>query len=246
MTQTLVESTTDRIAPLIVPMPCIEDAGVRFAFPEVDEPKASCNGDDGPRLAWPESERPQTAHAVAELAQSIRWRLPGDRPSVLAVTSPNDADGKTSLVIELARELAQRTPGGLLVVDADARGRGLIARLAEANVTTTAPPETLSDNRGLVWPTTVPGLSVLSTSATPQPDCPWHNDAWIASLRERWQLTLFDCASLEQSETAQTLGHCDGVFVVVRLGHTSRRAVVAASQIIPACGGRLLGCIAVA
>ena len=56
-----------------------------------------------------------------KLAEAIGRRLPADRPSVLALTSPGDGDGKTRVLTVLAPELARRTPGGVLAVDADFR-----------------------------------------------------------------------------------------------------------------------------
>ena len=46
-------------------------------------------------------------------------------------------------------------------------------------------------------------------------------------------------------ETVSLLRHCDGVCLVVRLGHTARRAVAEAARVISACGGRLLGSVVV-
>ncbi len=41
------------------------------------------------------------------------------------------------------------------------------------------------------------------------------------------------------------LRRCDGVYLVVRLGHTARRAVADAVRVIAHSGGRLLGCVVV-
>ncbi len=211
-------------------------------FPELCGPPADPPaGGDGPRVGWPECGRAETARACAEAAQAIRWRLAADRPAALAITSPMAGDGKTSLVIGLAPELARRTPGGVLVVDADFRGAGLTARLAWTGGGRPA-------GSGLIWPTSVPGLSVLPMPSRPQPrgvDRHWRDAAWIAELRERWPLVLLECASLEHAETLPVLRRCEGVCVVVRLGHTARRAVVEAGRAIRAGGGRLLGCVAV-
>lgn len=229
--------------PVILPLPS-GDVGIerRFAFPELRGPPAdSAVGGDGPRVVWPECERPETARACAEVAQAIRWRLSAERPAALAITSPAAGDGKTSLVVALAPELARRTPGGVLVVDADYCGSGLTTRLAWAG-------SGMPAGSAFVWPTSVAGLSVLPMPPRPQSrgvDPRWHNPAWIAELRERWPLVLVECASLEHAETALILKHCDGVCVVVRLGHTARRAVVEAGRAIRAGGGRLLGCVAV-
>ena len=69
--------------------------------------------------------------------------------------------------------------------------------------------------------------------------------AWVEQIREGWPLTLLDMASLEHAETVSLLRHCDGVCLVVRLGHTARRAVAEAGRVISASGGRLLGSVVV-
>ena len=49
---------------------------------------------------------------------------------ILAFSSPGDGDGKTSLLLSLAPELAKRTAAGVLAVDASFRKPDLTARLA--------------------------------------------------------------------------------------------------------------------
>ncbi|MCE5268665.1 MAG: hypothetical protein LLG00_12345 [Planctomycetaceae bacterium] len=226
-----------------------DDRGLskRFAFPELSEPRDVTEREEnakktkGPRTVWPEC-RPETAKACAELAEAIRWRLSGDRSSVVAITSPATADGKTSLVLGLARELAPRVPRGVLVVDADPLDAGLTARLRP----TVEGAHELGEGGTTIWPTDIQGLSVLPIVRSEHVSLRWHSPSWIADLRDRWPLVLLDCPSLEHAETSLMLRECDGVYLVVRLGHTSRRAVVEASEVIHACGGRLLGCIAVA
>ena len=68
---------------------------------------------------------------------------------------------------------------------------------------------------------------------------------WIEHLREGWPLVLVDMPSLEHVESAAMMRRCDGVYLVVRLGHTARRAVAEAARVIERSGGRLLGCVVV-
>ncbi len=70
----------------------------------------------------------------------------------------------------------------------------------------------------------------------------WTLDRGIA---EGWSLVLLDMASLTHAEVAPLARHCDGVYLVVRLGHTARRAVTEAASVIRGAGGRLLGCAVV-
>ena len=81
----------------------------------------------------------------------------------------------------------------------------------------------------------------------PQPGPPYlrSHQFWVEDLREGWPLVLLDMPSLAQAETAPLACCCDGVFLVVRLGHTARRAIADASYLVRSSGSRLLGCIAV-
>ena len=158
---------------------------------------------------WPKCDCTEAVRAGVKLAKAVCGRLPSDRPSVVALTSPGDGDGKTTLVEILAPELASRTSGGALAVDADFRKSDLTARLA---IPATANPVGSS----LIYPTDLAGLNVLPMSR--QRQSRGADAAWIEEMRESWPLMILDMASLEHAETAPVLRHCDGVCLVVRLG----------------------------
>ncbi len=128
-----------------------QDTGVlpRFEFPDL--PSAA---EQPPKAIWPESDCPKAGRAYAELAESICWRLPPGRPMILAFSSPGDGDGKTSLLLSLAPELAKRTAAGVLAVDASFRKPDLTARLA-ISADRTSPGATR------IYATNLWGLSVL-------------------------------------------------------------------------------------
>jgi Mrp family chromosome partitioning ATPase len=176
------------------------------------------------------------SRACADTADAILRQLPGGRATAVAFTSPGDGDGKTSLLIALAPQLATRVTGSILVVDANFRRPSLTAQLKVP----TGEPDARSV---LIYPTSLPRLSVLPASENGQSRS--LNPAWIKELREGWPLVLLDMASLVHPEAAPLLQCCDGVYLVVRLGYTPRRAVAEAAQIIHGAGGRLLGCVMV-
>jgi Mrp family chromosome partitioning ATPase len=208
-----------------------------FAFPAITPEDAESSAGGAPGAIWPKCGCRETVQAGMKLAEAIGQRLPSGHPSVLAITSPGDGDGKTRVLTALAPELARRTHGGLLVVDADFRNADLTGLLAlAASRTPGASP--------LIYPTDLPGLNVLPMP--PGLQSRYLDAAWVEEIRENWPLTLLDMASLEHAETASLLRHCDGVCLVVRLGHTARRAVVEAGRVISTCGGRLLGSVVVA
>jgi Mrp family chromosome partitioning ATPase len=202
----------------------------RFEFPALPFLGEDLPMPDAPRAIWPEPGGTETVQACGELAQGLRRRLSPKRPAILAFTSPGDGDGKTSLLIHLAPELARHGHGGVLVVDANFHKPDLTSRL-----TVSAGRKPLGS--AVIYPTNLPGLNVLPMS--PQRGC------WLEELRESWPLVLVDMASLAHAEAAAMLRRCDGVCLVVRLGHTVRRAVAKAPRLIRNVGGRLLGCVVV-
>jgi Mrp family chromosome partitioning ATPase len=207
----------------------------KFTFPAIGAQQADGALDELPYAIWPKCDCTEAVQAGAKLAKSVRGRLPSDRPSVVAFTSPGDGDGKTTLVQVLAPELAKRTLGGALAVDADFRKSDLTSRLGIAARNPAG--------SSLIYPTDLPGLNVLPMSR--QRQSRGADAGWINAMRERWPLAILDMASLEHAETAPLLRHCDGVCLVVRLGHTSRRAVKEAARLISICSGQFLGCVVV-
>ncbi len=251
------------------------EGNLQFAFPELPPTTMEPSADGAPTAIWPECGRPATVRACAETAETIYRRVQPNSATILALTSPGDGDGKTSLMISLAPELAKfircteksetffldgedsctsgRSPytGSVLAVDADFRKADFSSRLV-------LPTGAATDgSTALIYPTNRPGLSVLpgwggSCTATPGATVQlssryprrWDRD-WFEDLRQRWPLVLLDTPSLEHAETAPIMRYCDGVYLVVRLGHTARRAVAEAVRAINARGGRLLGSVIV-
>jgi Mrp family chromosome partitioning ATPase len=207
----------------------------RFVFPAIRLRRRKPALGPSLQAIWPKCECTETIEAGVELAKAVCRRLPARRPIVLALTSPGDGDGKTMLAQILAPELAKRA-GGALAVDANFRNAGLTAQL-------TIPATSAPVDSSLIYPTDLAGLNVLPMSR--QREFRGADPEWIEELRESWPLVLLDMASLEHAETAPLLSYCDGVCLVVRLGHTARRAVAEAVGVIAACGGRLLGCAVV-
>jgi Mrp family chromosome partitioning ATPase len=240
----------------------------RFAFPKLSEPSRDVPVPEGLLVAWPDREVTETVSACAAAAQRILHQSSLARLRVVLFTSPDDGDGKTGVVIALAPELAQRSTGNVLVVDANFRKPDLTARL---NV----PADNTISQPALIYPTNLLRLSVLpvpavqrarwdgsctastcwngSCTATPGatvqraplPTTPRFPCLNSEELREGWSLVLVDAASLVHPEVAPMISDCDGVYLVVRLGHTARRAVADAARAIQAAGGRLLGSVVV-
>ncbi len=131
--------------------------GRRFSFPELDAAGHRAAKDNYPRAIWPRQFSAAAERAFAALARSIIPLLPAEQSAILAVTSPGRHDGKTGVVAGLAPELARRVEGGALAVDADFQKPDLSARVCFSPTAAV----------GLIYPTDLPGLSVLP--AFPEP-----------------------------------------------------------------------------
>jgi hypothetical protein len=77
------------------------------------------------------------------------------------------------------------------------------------------------------------------------PDIADRRDHVLEKLKKQYQLVLIDAPSLAESRTAAMIPHCDGVYLVIRLGYTTPYDVREALRVIKQSGGRLLGSIAV-
>jgi Mrp family chromosome partitioning ATPase len=212
----------------------------RFAFPAVPEPCDCPPTPEASQIVWPKCDNTEMARASAETAEGILRQLPLRRPTVVALTSPGDGDGKTSLLVALAPQLAKRIAGGVLVVDANFQRPTLTSQL---NLSVSE-----SDTgQLLIYPTNLQRLSVLPAppNIPPQPLAAHLSPHQIEELREGWSLVLLDTASLTHPEVAPLARCCDGVYLVARLGHTSQRAVRQSARVIHAAGSRLLGCVVV-
>lgn len=226
--------------PVILPLPRTpHSAGTepeRFVFPELPETPEPMPASRAPQVLWPESPSAETAAACAMMAEGILRQLPSGLGHVAALTSPGDGDGKTSLVMALAPQLAQHAKGSVLAVDLNVHKPSLAARVR-------MPVGQTGDGAPLIYPTNLPRLSFLAAATVRPAQC--LDRSWIEELRQGWSLVLLDLPSLAHAEVAPLAGACDGVYLVVRLGYTPRSAVAEAARVIRGAGGRLLGCAVV-
>jgi len=192
------------------------------------------------------SERP--ASVYDDLAEKILARLPADRPASLMFTSPDDGDGKTSMLLWLARAIAEQVGGKVLLIDGDFRRPDLAPRLdvdsspGLADVLMGA-----TTWQQVVRPTDVSRLDVLPGKPFSTPDghpVEFLNlDPLLRELSDHYQFVLLDTSSLHHREVAPIGRCCDGVYLLLRAGQTTRRAAQQAVQAVESCGGQLLGTV---
>jgi Mrp family chromosome partitioning ATPase len=216
--------------------PCL--TAERFAFPALPQlPEVDLLAESS-AVAWPKCNDAEVARACATMADGILHLFSLERSRVVLFTSPSDGDGKTSVLVALAPQLARRIEGSILVADANPRKPDLTSRLS-------LPAAEASSRSVLIYPTNLPHLSVLPVRRPVVPEFQGFDRSWLDELREAWPLVLLDAASLAHPEVAPMASCCDGVFLVVRLGYTPQRAVAEAARVIRGSGGRLLGCVVV-
>lgn len=219
--------------------PAVRHAAVeRFTFPalpQLTEPELPA---ESSTVAWPKCNDAEVARACATTADAIVHQFSLERPRVVLFTSPCDGDGKTSVLVALAPQLARRIEGSILVADANLGKPDLTLRLS-------LPAADANARSVLIYPTNLPRLSVLPAHRPAGPRFQGFDRSWLDELREAWPLVLLDAASLTHAEVAPMVSCCDGVYLVVRLGYTPHRAVAEAARVIHRSGGRLLGCVVV-
>ncbi len=163
----------------------------------------------------------------------------GERPRVLVCTSAAPGEGKTTVVSNLAIALAEIRQR-VLIIDADLRKprmhdifklpnqRGLSTLLA-------APAITEELLEGMVQQTSMPGLCVLPSGP--------HMDAaanlffspnllaLLDQFRHQFDIVLVDTPPMLHMSDARVAGQLvDAVILVVRAGHTTRAAAMAAHR----------------
>jgi Mrp family chromosome partitioning ATPase len=213
----------------------------RFRFPQLPAPLPDVPATTAVRADWPECSDTETLRACAATAEEMLREWPLSHPTVVGLTSPVDGDGKTSLLLGLAPQLAKQVARSILAVDAHRTKPDLTAQLR-------LPASPTSARAPLIYPTNLPRLHVLPASAgqaKAKPLASLGDPLWFEDLREGWPLVLLDMASLVHPEAAALARGCDGVYLVVRLGHTPRRAITEAARVLRDVGGQLLGCLVI-
>lgn len=176
-------------------------------------------------------------------------REAGLAPQVIVVTSALAAEGKTTLVMNLAAVLSQMKRR-VLLIDA-ARERGLHKWLGlDGNFGLSD----LVDLPGIqtdlfqyvTHPTPMPGVSLVATGPkeTGALELMYSMTPLLAEMRGEYDLILIDSPSLCDLPDARVFGRMsDGVILVVRAGETTREVAQAAASRLKEDGSILLGTV---
>jgi succinoglycan biosynthesis transport protein ExoP len=197
------------------------------------------------KLPW---LRALTVESFLQLVTALRYS--SDKPlATLAVTSPNEQDGKTTVAMSTAIAMAEIEPK-VLLVDADFRHPALHKRLKGDQ--TPGLSDVLvgdSDLSAAIQPTKYDGLFLLAAGTTvPNPVKLIHSlrfDEVLARLRKDFRVVIFDTPALQPVyDGALVASKVDGTVLVVSAGLTDMPSTNKALQRLGTVSGvNLLGVV---
>ncbi|WP_027892284.1 polysaccharide biosynthesis tyrosine autokinase [Calidithermus chliarophilus] len=199
-----------------------------------------------PRMP-PNGRRELPAEAAAFLRTGVHHALADKHPKVVLVTSPEKAEGKSSVAISLARAYA-RADLPTLLVDADlrkpvihrefgiARGWDLVESLKDFTYSAHAHP-------------VAPNLEVLPCLAAPEDPAELLAEHWRDFLNNlvhtgRYKVIVVDSPpALAVSDALVLAPHASGVLVAVSEGGTDRKRLEATLEVLSRVGARVVGLV---
>ena len=193
--------------------------------------------------------RSAAAEAFRTLRTNLMFSSTDHALTTIVVTTPADADDKSSVVANLAITFAQ-AGNKTILVDADLRKPALHSLWGASNergLTTMMADDAALSNPPLLT-TEVPNLLLLPSG--PLPPVPadllsnQRMNEVIGVLKARASYVLFDSPPVLAATDAALLGaKVDGALLVVRAGHSRRDQVAQARQTLERVHVRLLGAI---
>jgi len=194
--------------------------------------------------------RPQSkeAEAYRGVRTALYFGTGGTSPRVIQITSPNRADGKTTLSANLSVSIAQ-SGKRVLLVDADFRrprlhkvfalpaGTGLASVLAGA-----------ADLGEAIQDSVVAGLSILPCGPRPSDPAellssPRLHEA-LQAAREHYDFVLVDTPPLlAVTDPSVVAPRVDGVLLNIRLSKNSRPDAERAREVLSTLGAKMIGVV---
>ena len=186
------------------------------------------------------------AKAFNELKTNIQFLLPAETSKVIMITSAEKNEGRTTTAAYLSLALAQSGKKTVLV-DCDLinsqihnmfgllNDKGLVNLLKGDIKLVEAVKQMEQKNLHIVTSGTLSSnyAELLVSSKF---------DEFINSLKESYDYIIIDCSPLTSSADAQAISkYADGCLVVVKYGHTERKTVLKAKDILNKVNANILG-----
>ncbi len=173
-------------------------------------------------------------------------------PKTILVTSPGEKEGKTTVCVNVASTLAESLGRGI-IIDADMRRPrlhncfGLDNKIGLSNCLAGNIEFNDTDGR-LVKPTSVKGLSVITSGPTPlNPSQLLHSTRMkdlLEALYALFDFVVIDAPPLMGMPDSVLLSSMvDGTILVAKAGETPRNAITTAKHIFQNVNGNLLGVV---
>jgi Mrp family chromosome partitioning ATPase len=184
----------------------------------------------------------EVADHYLDLAGRIAEQVSLNYCNVLLFVSPDQACDACFSLTHLAQAFALQSPGDVLLVDGDLRGRQLSKAigtsgpgLGEVMLGTAIWPD-------VIHPTNVPSIDFVPCGNREVPTFERSSFGWNA-LRPGYRAVLIGVAPAAQPETAWLAARCDGVYLVLSRPQTRRQAAIASVNALRSCGANLLGSV---
>jgi capsular exopolysaccharide synthesis family protein len=161
--------------------------------------------------------------------------------SVIAVSSPDAADGKTTTAINLAGALAQATEARILLVDADLRGSNVATHLGLDDERAPGLVDAILDTGLTLEGVTqaLPHLNLSAITAGRQPSAPYEvlksvrAGELLAEARRQYDYVIVDTPPLVSAPESRIIEKwVDGFLIVVAAHRTPRRFLEEALSLI--------------
>ena len=190
----------------------------------------------------------QEAEVFRGLRTSLFFRANEVKAKVLAITSANSGDGKSTITANLVSSMAQ-TGKTVLIVECDMRKPAVAALLGIDSDTGLS--DVLEKKIGFwdaIHTTETPGLAVLAAGETPEsPAELLSSDTFRDFINEasaKYDYIVLDCPPvLAVSDPCIVAGVADGVIVVVRINPQSRVELQRTTGMLKDVQANLIGCI---
>lgn len=183
-----------------------------------------------------------------DIRTNLRFAAVDDPPRVIALTSANAAEGKTTVAIKLALVIAQ-TGAKVCLIDLDLRRPQLAERLgldSGIGVTDVVSGTAQLADALLDWQR---GRLAVLPSGSPAPNpsellSSIHMRDLIGALRDQFEIVIVDTAPvLPVADGSIAAAACDGAILIVQAGETTRADVARAVDRIEQAGGHLIGTV---
>ena len=219
------------------------------SIPLAERAKQPAGSDESGPILFASTGDPHAlpADACRAIRTAIDCHNPGEPLRTLLVTSPGAHEGKTTVLLNLARAFLE-TNRRLLLVDTDLRRPTMHRALQVPNEMGVA--EVLRD--GTVWPqafrSVAPDMDFLPSGAKPANPggllASKQMETLLEAARERADLVLIDAPPvLAVADCLPLCRKVDGVVLVARFGVTRRRNLLRAKELLEKVGARVVGVV---